>query len=86
MGGKIPLLSVVAIEDLRRAIGTLFACWGGRLDISLAVDIVLAVSAARLGLLTLAVETDGCLTGRIGTEVWNCGCGCGCCWSCIGAY
>lgn len=65
--GGAPLLSVVAIEEVRRAIGTLFACCGGRLDISLTVDNVLAVSAAMLGLLMLAVEVDGCLTGRTGT-------------------
>jgi len=65
------LLSVVAIEDVRRAIGTRLGCCGGRLDISLTVDIVLAVSAVKLGLLMLAVEMDGCLPGRMGTEVWN---------------
>ncbi len=62
------MLSVVAIEDVRRAIGTLFDCCGGRLDISLAVDMVLA---SALGLLMLVVEMEGCLTGRIGTEAWN---------------
>lgn len=75
MVGGIPLLSVVAIEDVRRAIGTLFDCWGGRLDISLTVDMVLAVSAVMLGLRMLALDIDGCLTGRIGTEAWNPGCG-----------
>jgi hypothetical protein len=68
------------MEDVRRAIGTLLVCgWGGRLEISLTVEIVLAVSAVMLGLLILAVEMDGCLSGRIGTEDWKCCCGC--CWS-----
>lgn len=62
------MLSVVAIEDVRRAIGTLFVCCGGRLEISLTVEIVLAVSAVMLGLLILAVEMDGCLITRMGTE------------------
>lgn len=79
-----PLLSVVATEDLRRAIGTRFVCGGGCDEISLIVEIVLAVSAAMLGLSMLAVEMDACFTGRMGTEVWNCGCGCGCgcIWAC----
>lgn len=72
------MLSVVAIEDVRRAMGTRFVCCGGWVDISLIVDMVLAVSAAMLGLRMLAVETEGCLIGRMGTEAWNCSCGCGC--------
>lgn len=80
-GFGLPLLSVVAIEDVRRAIGTLLVCCcGGKLEISLTVEIVLAVSAVLLGLLMLAVEMEGCLNGRIGTDAWNCCCGC--CWSC----
>lgn len=69
------MLSVVAMEEVRRAMGTRAVWGGGWVDISLMVEIVLAVSAARLGLRILWVEIDGCLIGRIGTEAWNCGCG-----------
>lgn len=64
----LPLLSVVAIEDVRRAMGTRLLCWVGWVDSSLIVEIVLAVSAVMLGLRMLWVETDGCLIGRMGTE------------------
>lgn len=77
---RVPLLSLVAMEDVRRAMGTRFVEDAGRLDISLMVEIVDAVSAVMLGLLMLAVEILGCLTGRSGTEGWNCGGGCACGW------
>lgn len=83
-GGGIPLLSLVAMEDVRRAMGTRFVLDAGRLDTSLIVEIVDAVSAVMLGLLILAVEMLGCFTGRSGTEAWNCGCDCACGW--IWAY
>jgi hypothetical protein len=66
--GRVPLLSLVPMEDVRRAMGTRFVVDAGRLDTSLMVEIVDAVSAVMLGLRMLAVEMLGCLTGRRGTE------------------
>lgn len=67
------MLSLVPMDDVRRAIGTRFVVDAGRLDTLLMVEMVDAVSAVMLGLRMLAVEMPGCLTGRSGTEAWNCG-------------
>lgn len=69
---EVPLLSLVAMDDVRRAMGTRFVVDdAGWLDTSLMVEMVDAVSAVMLGLRMLAVEMLGCLTGRSGTEAWN---------------